>query len=164
MAAIVRLVQTIGYQHSDDTTYALSSLTLAAIAEMTCGFLVFCMPSAPSAFKGTMVMTRLSTALRSWVHWTAKQSRQDETSTWPHDTLQTSGRNSSYKRIGEDRGPLTDIAAGRPSDSAAMGQLEDGNAQTGIIRMTTFTVKDTYEENNAQRGQSNQQHPWTSSS
>ncbi|KAI1384257.1 uncharacterized protein F4822DRAFT_64765 [Hypoxylon trugodes] len=53
VAAVVRLATAINAYISEDKTYTLSTVVLWVFTEATCAFLVFCIPTAPKAFKGS---------------------------------------------------------------------------------------------------------------
>lgn len=50
VTALLRLISTEQYSKSLDFTYNFSPLTLYTVAELTCGFLVMCMPTMPKVF------------------------------------------------------------------------------------------------------------------
>ncbi|XXH02878.1 hypothetical protein Hte_009266 [Hypoxylon texense] len=70
VAAAFRLVATIHYSFSLDTTYNFSAVGLWAVAETTCGILVFSVPTAPKAFAG---LGRLKSS------WTGRSPRSGKT-------------------------------------------------------------------------------------
>ncbi|RYP65140.1 hypothetical protein DL769_006419 [Monosporascus sp. CRB-8-3] len=45
ISALIRLVSTVQFQASEDTTYSFSALALYSLVEITCGFLVLSVPS-----------------------------------------------------------------------------------------------------------------------
>lgn len=65
VAGAFRLGVTIEYQQNKDATYYVSSVILWMTAEMTCAYLVFCIPSAPKAFGNFGVPTILANTLQS---------------------------------------------------------------------------------------------------
>lgn len=67
VAAAVRLAQTVKFIKSDDKVYNVSSMTLAATAEMTCGFIVFGLPYAVKVFSGDVLLSKLLTSLGSLI-------------------------------------------------------------------------------------------------
>ncbi|KAI0119751.1 hypothetical protein F4814DRAFT_413144 [Daldinia grandis] len=65
VAATIRLAQTVKYVRSSDKVYTVSSMTLAAAAEMTCGFIVFGLPYSVKVFNGEMLLFKLVSSLSS---------------------------------------------------------------------------------------------------
>lgn len=66
VAACFRLVVTLRYTASTDVVFHVAPLALWTLAECTCGFLVFCVPSAPKALTDTGVFSRVKATMRSW--------------------------------------------------------------------------------------------------
>ncbi|KUI64109.1 hypothetical protein VM1G_10880 [Cytospora mali] len=65
---------------SGDVSYTVSPLLLWCLAEMTCVFLVFCIPMVPSAFSKKTALGRAVTSLLSWtriVSSTVSSSRRE---------------------------------------------------------------------------------------
>ncbi|KAM0814430.1 putative G-protein coupled receptors family 1 profile domain-containing protein [Seiridium cardinale] len=50
VTALLRLIYTYRYAGTSDFTYVFSALTLCTASEMTCGFLVICIPTLPAVF------------------------------------------------------------------------------------------------------------------
>ncbi|KAI1076150.1 hypothetical protein F5B20DRAFT_594234 [Whalleya microplaca] len=89
VSAIIRLAYTVKYVTSDDSVYTVSSMTLAATAEMTCGFIVFGLPYAVKVFNSESVIFKLLTSFSSWVGLTTRQqglSSEDQEQKWSQKT------------------------------------------------------------------------------
>lgn len=136
IAAACLLEAIVEWILSDDMTYHYSSVALWAIAESTCGMLVFCVPAAPKAFRNLELSRRLS-AIRSWVRIPmpkmTTQSRRGEGNTWPQTGLR-SLKPRTYQSIDEPSAITL-----RPTDQ-----------QYGIICTTDIMVTESYEHNGAQ--------------
>ncbi|KAI0886537.1 uncharacterized protein GGS22DRAFT_158110 [Annulohypoxylon maeteangense] len=65
VAATFRLVFSLRFYTSKDTTYAFSGVSLWCHAEVTCGFIVFCCPVAPKTLSH-LELQKLASGLRSW--------------------------------------------------------------------------------------------------
>ncbi|KAI1260715.1 hypothetical protein F5Y18DRAFT_441563 [Xylariaceae sp. FL1019] len=64
-SAIGRLVATVEYSTTPDFTYAMSKLVLWSLAEVTLGFVVFCVPSLPRIFQESSFLSRIARSLSS---------------------------------------------------------------------------------------------------
>ncbi|KAI1205342.1 uncharacterized protein F4807DRAFT_464819 [Annulohypoxylon truncatum] len=138
------------WRRSDDMTYHYSSVALWAIAESTCGILIFCVPAAPKAFIGLKPRAWLS-RLGSWTGSFMKRKRLStirKEDTWSRTAL-GSLKPRKYQSIDEPNSIiLQGVGSGRPTDQ-----------QYGIICTTDIIVTEAY-ENNHRRGQQRNQFPW----
>lgn len=89
----IRAVTTTPY-----TTYSYSQLSLCCLAEMTCGFLVFCIPSAPRAFH-TLKDTKMISTLKSWTRSSVEGMKGTRTngSSMPRSSLKPSIYNRAHE-------------------------------------------------------------------
>ncbi|KAI1476073.1 hypothetical protein F4774DRAFT_428487 [Daldinia eschscholtzii] len=62
-ASCTRVIRTLQY-HSGDTTWVSSDLVISSLVEMTCSFLVFCVPVIPRLWNGSCAQD--VTTLRTW--------------------------------------------------------------------------------------------------
>lgn len=69
---------TVKYVATSDTLYAIASVALWCLAEMTCMILVFCIPAIPKAFSEDHILGRVVTSLRSWTRFTRVKSISKE--------------------------------------------------------------------------------------
>jgi len=104
-AALARLVETVRHATNPDFVYTFSAVSLCSAAELTCGFLVVCVPSFPKAFQA-FDMTKLKGTLSFW-SWTSSQNPLRLTS------KKRSGANSS----GSQSIPFSKLKA--PSEHSA---------------------------------------------
>lgn len=65
VAGSFRLAATTQFLYSDDIIYDVTALTLWACAEMTCAFLVFCVPSIPKVVRTMGLLSKILSSLRS---------------------------------------------------------------------------------------------------
>ena len=100
-----RLAASVNYYHASDTTYSVTSLSLWAGAEMTCMFLVACMPAAPKVFRESERVRKVVGALRSWARLPTKDSAPGSASAWPprpnHHKLELRG---DYRKLRDGEG------------------------------------------------------------
>ncbi|KAB8265105.1 hypothetical protein BDV32DRAFT_134950 [Aspergillus pseudonomiae] len=62
-SAALRLDTTVIHANADDPLYSLAPLVLCSMAEMTCGFFIFCLPCIPKIIKETGVIRRIKSVL-----------------------------------------------------------------------------------------------------
>ncbi|KAI6089741.1 hypothetical protein F4821DRAFT_230826 [Hypoxylon rubiginosum] len=77
-SACSRFGMTVKYVATSDTLYAIASVALWCLAEMTCMILVFCIPAIPKAFSEDHILGRVVTSLRSWTRFTRVKSISKE--------------------------------------------------------------------------------------
>ncbi|KAI1321107.1 hypothetical protein F5Y16DRAFT_74251 [Xylariaceae sp. FL0255] len=141
VAAIIRLVSTVTWYESEDKIYTLAPITLWAIAEMICMFLVFCLPTIPKACAALGIggpIARLVTRLRSWLTLPfnkASNSAQSEPSNTSYDVVL---RKDKYSAINASR-DISDNVMERRGLVPKSGILytkhfttSEGQAQAGI--------------------------------
>ena len=102
-----RLAASVDYYHSNDSTYTIAPLSLWALAEMTCIFLVSCMPAAPKVFRDSKWIKKLLDMMKSLTRFSRKASTNETTSTWPHPNHHAFEARSDYHKLeGGDGLPL----------------------------------------------------------
>ncbi|GAP86941.1 putative integral membrane protein PTH11 [Rosellinia necatrix] len=157
LSAILRLVSTIEYSTSDDVTYAVSAVVLWALAEMTCGFIVLGMPTAPKVLLETGLINKIKSSFRSW-----SGSRPGELkSTGLSDTPKSSNTVQSYRKI-DDRGvPLQTLKSVDGSESTERLRDLATRPENSIIRTTHLSTTEDYDYGRqVQYDQLQRQHPW----
>ena len=162
ISACWRLVVTLTYSESDDITYNVAPLALWALAECTCGFLVFCVPSAPKAFADGGLLTKLRSSMRSWTGGTSMKSTTKLTtaSSHYHDGSAPATRNDHYVAMDDNS-----IAMGKVGPSESTEELQYSAAKNGaIMRTTQFTTTEDYLDSPRATNNFSRHHPWTSSS
>ncbi|KAH9904189.1 hypothetical protein F4778DRAFT_734341 [Xylariomycetidae sp. FL2044] len=143
-AAAARIAYSLRYYTSDDTAYTLSAVSLWAIAEMTCMFLVFCGPATPKVIKSFKSNTDSTKPLRS------TSPRSDGAK-----------KKAKYRMIDENGVPLTHITSmgGLPSSTKSTREIEPS---AGIIRTQEFTSGEIHDDRYSGNSEFIRQHPWTS--
>jgi hypothetical protein len=121
-AAAIRMAVSIQWYHSEDSVYSLGSVTLWAIAEMTCMLIAFCVPTAKNVFQKK---SPLSKAASSITMGKSSKSRRND----------TTDPNASYHKIGDNSIGLRDIKSGNSDGSTR--QLQDPSKMEGGITYTT---------------------------
>ena len=99
-----RLYASVVYFHSADSTYTIARLSLWALADMTCTFLVSCMPSAPKVFKDSKWIRKVLDILKSWTRLSVKGSRNDSASSWPGSSTHAFEPRNVYRHLRENDG------------------------------------------------------------
>ncbi|RYP33859.1 hypothetical protein DL767_004589 [Monosporascus sp. MG133] len=142
LSALIRLVSTIQFKASEDTTYSFSALALYSLIEVTCGFLVVSVPSVPKA-----IATLKGTKALSWLRTSARGTRGSTAAFWPGSSIKTP-KSTDYQDLDErSLVPLTPVAG------------TSMNKTGGITRTTHFAA--TSEECYDPDVNYSRQHPWT---
>ncbi|KAI0412036.1 hypothetical protein F5X98DRAFT_30740 [Xylaria grammica] len=157
VSAILRLVSTIEYSTSDDVTYAVSAVVLWALAEMTCGFVVVGMPTAPKILLETRLISRIKSSFRSWTG-----SNQDESkNTGLSHTSKSSNTANSYRKISDRGVPLRNLKSLDSSESTERLRDFVTKPENSIVRTTQVSTSEDYDyERQVQHEQLQRQHPW----
>lgn len=127
ICACFRLAVTINYSFAADWTYAISPLALWCLAELTCLFVVFCVPGVPKAFQ----------LFKSWSNNRSSQRSSNKatkgSSPWP------SANSNSLNPISAKYHPIED-------NGMRLQNLRSANTTTvprdehGILRTLEFTT------------------------
>ncbi|KAI2473088.1 hypothetical protein F4781DRAFT_261827 [Annulohypoxylon bovei var. microspora] len=143
-AASARLAMAIIRGNSRDFTYNNTSLMLCGVAEITCAFLVVCIPTLPKAFK-SIKRSKVMSSFCSWTRMEESQtsSRRDARK-WPrskHSQSNTSGGISveveEYRLY-----PATRLHTTSSIDLSTHEHLG-----SGILRTTHFEAREDYYPN-----------------
>ncbi|TGJ81387.1 hypothetical protein E0Z10_g7367 [Xylaria hypoxylon] len=157
LSAVLRLVSTIEYSTTDDVTYAVSAVVLWALAEMTCGFIVLGMPTAPKVLLETRLISRIKASFKS-----RTGSNQNESNkTGLSQASKPSNTGNLYHKI-EDRGvPLRNLKSLDSSESTERLRDFVNKPQNSIVRTTQLSTSEDYDyEHQVQYDQLQRQHPW----
>ncbi|KAL7624923.1 hypothetical protein AAE478_004137 [Parahypoxylon ruwenzoriense] len=154
-AAVARTAYSFRFYKSDDTAYTLSAVSLWAIAEMTCMFLVFCGPAAPKAIK-SLESTPL---LKSWTGSSKTQKDSKSAPSWLQGNSNSSGSNRKYRMLDEDGIPLTNLCTEGPV-AASPEHQSDIQKNSGITYTKQFTTGEERVEGPVDNEQFMHQHPW----
>ncbi|KAJ8132373.1 hypothetical protein O1611_g1251 [Lasiodiplodia mahajangana] len=156
LAAILRLVSTIEYTSAADVTYKVSAVVLWALAEMTCGFIVLGMPTAPKVLFETRLMSKIKSSFRSWTGTNQTESK----GTGLSQTSKSSSTTKSYRKIDDKGMPLRNL---KSLDSESTEHLRDiaTRPENSIVRTTQLSTTEDYDyERQVQYDQLQRQHPW----
>lgn len=145
-AAVFLLQSVVGWIKSDDMTYHYSKIALWGVAELTCGILVFAVPTTPKAFRGM----EPSTWFRGLQPWLAPGRKQTKPTSRPRSIV-GSPKSREYEQIDDQSIPLPVITSPRPTDQ-----------QYGIICTTDIVITETYEYTHTHPDRSTR-YPWTNS-
>lgn len=151
---------------SNSLTYDLSALDLWNLGEMTCGFVVFCVPASLVVFSRLRTSTIFST-LKSWFSSFSSKLGSEKSKgdpSWPSSALVESNAKGDYRQINKT-GPSPratnngDIAS--VSHPLELQQLQPASDEVAILRTVDFTTWEGYGENHTADEQYGRQHPWT---
>lgn len=152
LCACFRLAVTIDYSFAEDWTYAISPLALWCLAELTCLFVVFCVPGVPKAFQ----------LFKSWSHNRSSQRSSNKatkgTSPWP------SANSNSIKPISSKYHPIDDNGMRLQNLNLRSANTPmDSRDEHGILRTMEFSA--TGEARHGEHSSSPYQHQeaWASS-
>ncbi|KAI0532707.1 hypothetical protein GGR58DRAFT_489199 [Xylaria digitata] len=157
LSAVLRLVSTIEYSTTDDVTYAVSAVVLWALAEMTCGFIVLGMPTAPKVLFETRLISRIKSSFKSWTG-----SNQDESKyTGVSEASKSSKTANSYHKINDNGVPLRNLKSLDLSESTERLRDFVAKPENSIVRTTQLSTSEDYDyERQVQYDQLQRQHPW----
>ncbi|KAH7329669.1 hypothetical protein B0I35DRAFT_474242 [Stachybotrys elegans] len=140
--AAIRFVQSTIYSGTDDTAYSITGITLTNTAEMTCGFLVFCVPSSVKLLWRKGVTTRIMGSLRPWI--SGSRTKQTDHSEGSRASKPTTNSSNRFHRLKEDdfNIGMTNISpqvdGGIPTDTPA------AKYGSGILMTSEFTAVENY--------------------
>ncbi|KAI0875891.1 hypothetical protein GGS24DRAFT_453257 [Hypoxylon argillaceum] len=159
LSAILRLVSTIEYTSAADVTYKVSAVVLWALAEMTCGFIVLGMPTAPKVLLETQLMSKIKSSFRSWTGTNQNESKNTGLS---HTSKSSKSSNTAkaYLKIDDKGMPLRNL---KSLDSESTEHLRDITVrpENSIVRTTQLSTTEDYDyERQVQHDQLQRQHPW----
>ncbi|KAI8631465.1 hypothetical protein F5Y19DRAFT_473138 [Xylariaceae sp. FL1651] len=162
IAATFRLYSTVVFYRSDDVVYTQAGMYLWALAEMTCLFLVFCVPAAPKAFVGRGLRSKVKKILSCGSSWSTRAVRNDSRTTmrWPSALYRQCGENpSEFARVfptTSTKGPVTEITVDS-CHSTYQGTC-------GILCTTQFTAEVTIQDDlqhDGDEGEAYQKYQWS---
>ncbi|KAI0845671.1 hypothetical protein F5Y00DRAFT_245741 [Daldinia vernicosa] len=137
ISAIFRVTTQVAIVSEADAIYQFGPVMFWAFAEITCGFIIACMPSTPKILKDHGVLDKMRRAARSFVGLKNTHLRSLNKPTASSVTTHT--HTNTYKKIDEYGVPMKDL---QPSESTE--QLRDDKFDQGILRTTRVTVKQEY--------------------
>ncbi|KAI0133844.1 hypothetical protein BJ170DRAFT_176810 [Xylariales sp. AK1849] len=145
VAAAFRLQVTIAYGHATDATYNVGDLIFWAMAEMTCGFFVICVPCIPKILHDTGIIRGIKRRL-------GMTTRATNPTRGYYGSTKTSGTGrklpttttKEYYQLDEDSVPMGDI---KSSESTEHLRQEKCAVPGRIIRTTRITVDESTDVN-----------------
>ncbi|KAI1173242.1 hypothetical protein F4777DRAFT_458345 [Nemania sp. FL0916] len=157
LSAVLRLVSTVEYSSAQDVTYAVSPVILWALAEMTCGFIVLGMPTAPKVLFETQFMSRIKSSFRSWTG-----TYQTETkNTGLSQSSKSTSTGKLYRKIDDKGMPLHNLKSLDSSESREHLHDFTTRPENSIIRTTQVSTTEDYDYGRqVQYDQMQRQHPW----
>ncbi|KAJ8121966.1 hypothetical protein O1611_g9964 [Lasiodiplodia mahajangana] len=160
IASIFRLVETIHYSFSPDSTYYFSAVGLWTVAEATCGILVFSVPAAPKALAG---LVSLTSTMTSWI--SNSESSGDGRPFPPRSSTNKRLRPTAYKELDDTQLITMDTLGPEHGQSRSRISLQDSiredDIQTSILRTTHITTKSELVAGvDSTKDYLNRQHPW----
>ncbi|RYP29951.1 hypothetical protein DL767_006484 [Monosporascus sp. MG133] len=161
-AALARLVETVLHATSPDFTYTFSAVMLCSGAELTCGFLIICIPCFPQAF-GAIEFSKLTKKLsfRTSLEKLRPSKQSSTENSWSHQ-----GRFATSKPVSKhtdiDEHVLLPVSKSHPEGPGEQQLYENmGRAERGIIRTTEFEALEDYNSNPTNpNSEYSRQHPW----
>ncbi|XXG96157.1 hypothetical protein Hte_002436 [Hypoxylon texense] len=186
IAAGFRLGAELDYSKSDDVLYNISPVLLWALAEMTCMFLVFGVPSGSKILSDSRLASRLASSLRSLKGRLPQRSGSrgsgSGAATWPSSSMimnnsQSNTSRTYYRKMDHSNGSMlsttVDSSRGHPPPSSeSMEHLKDQAIQHNnisapeagmIIRTTQFVTREDfgdYDRDLLVSDGYDRQHPW----
>ncbi|KAI0198610.1 hypothetical protein F4808DRAFT_451864 [Astrocystis sublimbata] len=162
-SAAARLVATVGYSTSPDFSYEISKVGLWSLAELTLGFLVFCIPTVPRLYQESKFMRRFGKSILSY---TVKSKRSEAS-----DQQYTPNDSGEYHRMQNSQITLSNLPndeSNQPCHTAknvnmtseAHQNMPLANQKLGITHTTQFTV---HEERRAQPDAASSYNGWNAS-
>ncbi|KXX79396.1 hypothetical protein MMYC01_204045 [Madurella mycetomatis] len=145
VSAAFRVQVTFAYAGAADSTYTLAPVVFWAYAEMTCGFVISCMPAAPRLLKETGILRKIKTLLR--MHVTTVQASNVTGGSTIDTFSKPSTTTDKYRKIDDDGLLLDDIAAGKSESTERLQQQSSAgklNSSHSVVRTTQVTVQREY--------------------
>ncbi|KAI1114233.1 hypothetical protein F5Y14DRAFT_415118 [Nemania sp. NC0429] len=160
IAAVFRLVATVQYSFSPDVTYNFSAVALWAVAETTCGMLVYAVPTAPKAYASLLKLVPLA-SVRSWSTRKSKDKSPFPSRSAYNERL----RPRVYEELDDSQLVTMDTFGSGAVRSVSHSSMHDGipeeETQQSILRTTHISTKSEPVDGGAEaRNWLNRQQPW----
>jgi hypothetical protein len=169
-AALARLVETVYHATSVDFTYTFSAVQLCSGAELTCGFLVICIPSFPKAFRAVDI-GKVKQTLSFWT-WGSSQRALRSNSKRNTEGTPAHSRSSPFSKLKPTKNSDVEIESHqlhpvpklnhKVSKQQSVDSYDNlGNVEQGIVRTTFFEATESYQEHPEPSGDSHKlQQQW----
>ncbi|TLD24100.1 hypothetical protein PspLS_06955 [Pyricularia sp. CBS 133598] len=148
ISAINRVAVTVTYAGASDVTYTLGPVIFWAYAEMTCGFVISCLPAAPKLVREHRVFHRIKAKLGMKLTTARSGASGSNISrgTTLNNTQQgttpgsSAGGSNAWRKLDDESHQLDNMTK---SDSTEYLQREAKSevASDNVLRTTTVTVK-----------------------
>lgn len=126
---------------------------------MTCGFLVFCIPSIPKAFMG-LGLSKFFSTLKSMASSGRDKSEQSSRN-GPRARIGQPSDSNDYRKLHGDPVSLQTIGGSSNSKSRAFAKKPRHHLDSSIFRTTQLTTTSTEDLNNhLAEDHFKRQHPW----
>ncbi|KAK9772076.1 putative Integral membrane protein [Seiridium cardinale] len=153
VSAAFRLAATVEYSKSPDWSYSIAKVGLWYLAELTCLFIVFCIPGIPKAFADFSIPSKIASLLSSHIPSFGSQSKNTGTSGSSSGNSKTTNSSNMYRRMEDDEIPLENLAnAGTitspeqwPHDTPALPGM--ASSRDHILRTIEFTATEGSQNN-----------------
>ncbi|RFU81565.1 integral membrane pth11 [Trichoderma arundinaceum] len=147
VAAVFRLQVTVTYGHSTDATYRVGDLIFWAIAEMTCGFFVVCMPCLPKILQDTGILRRI----KGRFGMTTGGSGVPKNSHYGNGIGSSVGKlpsttSNAYHMLDEEGTPMGDLKGSESTEK--LRQEAHTTSASRIVRTTRITVDGSPNDDN----------------
>lgn len=163
VSAAFRLSVTVFYGHDDDTIYSVGPVIFWAFAEMTCGFVVICMPAVPKLLLDTGIGAKIKKSFKSCLGMKSNTSTSATNLTGPHTISKMQNTTNTYRKMNELDMPLEDF---KQSASESTEYLRDDSTKlkdNSIVRTTQITITEDYTNKaGANNDQFDGEIPWRS--
>ncbi|KAI1489288.1 hypothetical protein F5X96DRAFT_17426 [Biscogniauxia mediterranea] len=167
VSAGFRLASIVQFTTSSDALFTFTVLGLWTTAEMTCGTIVFCVPSIPQA-SASLGLPKIISSLKPWGHTLTGKSKGSSSGNYSSSLGNNEGRPGQYHKLeGCGRGliPLHNLESTtdstlKPIPSGSPNPVQE---HPGILRTTLITSTSHEDTDHATPdAQSPCQHPWAS--
>ncbi|OTB01371.1 hypothetical protein M426DRAFT_266261 [Hypoxylon sp. CI-4A] len=156
VASTARLVGATAYHNNRDQTYVSSELSIFSLVEMTCLFLVLCVPATPKVWKSSKTLMTMSEILRSWAKSVSLSSRDSKSPPCTPDSHGAISQNQDYRKL-SDTIPLP-LKRLQPVEMTT--PRGPPGFSRGILRTNEFTSTTQDDSISVRADQFGKIHPW----
>lgn len=132
--------QITSLRKTTDWTYKFSRMMIWSFAELTCIFLVFCVPALPKLVREDRYISYIKTTLRNWTGKKSKSSDTESKSTsWPR-TIGGASSKRPYRSADDlfnTQTSLTELTVIPTTDDGAI-QMDDHPQPIGIAKTVEY--------------------------
>jgi hypothetical protein len=162
VAAACRLNASLNYSQAGDDLYKAADLFMWSTTEMTCGFLVFCVPSLPRAMTGPGLTSRVAVFVRTWTNTSSRRQGTEASGiSWAQKDASVLGSSGAYNKMDEDGTPLRNYPTSRSEPLTPQKRAEQGEARGGVLGTTHIATHETLTTHAVDKGDYRKEQPWT---